>query len=204
MSRVWLLCYVRPEVWFSLPELTYQVIQGTQQLGVDNTRQTVIPDGHDPDFYCEQLIPPEASRKHTSSYDVILVYRAKIVEILNRWYRKSANLWNRGPNAAYDLKRLSTTTNNQLDEWREDLDSFEMVTRDQSRQLIMFYDFSRVLVNSHAVQKLEPQQTTTEPVRRACLEKAISAGLGFFERCLEWSPKQFAAMPTYDLNVSFG
>ena len=179
------------------------MIQGTQQLGATVNRRAVPPIGHDPDFYCEQLIPPEASRLHTSPYDVILVYRAKLVDVLKTWYRKRSNLWNRGPNASFDLKRLASATNDQLDEWKNDFTSFKTVTRDQSRQLIMFYDFARVMVNSHAVQKLEPGLPDTEPTRRLCLSKAVDAGLDFVQRCLECTPKQFASMPTYDLNVRY-
>jgi hypothetical protein len=182
-------------------KLTLQVIQGTQQLGANINIRAVPPVGHDPDFYCEQLIPPEASRKHSSSYDVILVYRAKLVELLKTWYRKRSNLWNRGPNASFDLKRLASATNDQLDEWMGGFGSFETVTRDQSRQLIMFYDFARVMVNSHAVKKLEPGLPDTEHTRRSCLSTAIESGFDFMQRCLECSPKQFASMPTYDLNV---
>lgn len=177
------------------------MIQGTQQLVTVRNRQVAPPVGHDPDFYCEQLIPLEASRQHTSSYDVILVYRAKLVELLKGWYRKSSNLWNKGPNAEYDLKKMANATNARLDKWKEEFDSFETVSKDQSRQLILFYDFARVLVNAHTVEKLEPGQATTEAFRQSSLSKAIIASLDFCERCLEWTPREFAAMPSYDLNV---
>jgi hypothetical protein len=203
MSRVWLLCYVRCSNTSSKYDLLIkQVIQGTQQLVTVRNRQVAPPVGHDPDFYCEQLIPVGSSKQLTSSYDVILVYRAKLVELLKGWYRKSSNLWNKGPNAEYDLKKMANATNARLDEWKEDFDSFETVSRDQSRQLILFYDFARVLVNAHTVEKLEPGQQATESFRQSSLSKAIVASLDFCERCLEWTPREFAAMPSYDLNVS--
>jgi hypothetical protein len=179
-----------------------QVIQGTQQLVTVRNRQVAPPVGHDPDFYCEQLIPLGSSKQHISSYDVILVYRAKLVELLKGWYRKSSNLWNKGPNAEYDLKKMANATNARLDEWKEEFDSFETISRDQSRQLILFYDFARVLVNAHTVEKLEYGQQATESFRQSSLSKAIVASLDFCERCLEWTPREFAAMPSYDLNVS--
>jgi len=203
MSRVWLLCYVGHLTQYrAFRLLMLQVIQGTQQLVTVRNRQLAPPVGHDPDFYCEQLIPDGASRTLTSSYDVILVYRAKLVELLKGWYRKSSNLWNKGPNAEYDLKKMANATNARLDEWKEDFDSFATVSRDQSRQLTLFYDFARVLVNAHSVEKLEPGQQATEPFRQSSLSKAIVASLDFCERCLEWTPREFAAMPSYDLNVS--
>lgn len=130
------------------------------------------------------------------------MYRAKLVDLLKGWYRKSSNLWNKGPNAEYDLKKMANATNARLDDWKEDFDFFQTVSRAQSRQLILFYDFARVLVNAHSVEKLEPGQSSTEGFRQSSLSKAVDASLDFCERCLEWTPRQFAAMPSYDLNVS--
>jgi hypothetical protein len=178
------------------------VVQGTQQLGASVNRRSVPPDGHDPTFYCEQLLELEGSNNQVSPYDVVLVYRAKLVDILKSWYRKSANLWNRGPNASFDLKRLAKVTNTQLDEWHDESTRHTDLPSGLARQLATFYGFARVLVNSHTVRKLDSNDPASEKTRGICLQKAITAGLDFVEQCLEWSPRDFASMPTYDLNVS--
>lgn len=161
------------------------------------------PDVYDPTFYCLQLIKPDTPPEQVSHFDVILVHRAKLVAIIRRWYHRSVNLWRMGPNASFDLERLATSTNDRLDSWQESFAKYKPHTsRDESRQLIMFYDFARVLSNCFAVEKLKPTGMDQEPMRKACLDKAITAGLEFLELVIEYTPRQLANMPTYDLKAS--
>lgn len=175
------------------------MVEITQQAGTD---KAAVPDVYDPTFYCLQLIKPDDPPEQASHYDVILVHRAKLVAIIRRWSYRSSNLWKMGPNASFDLGRLATSTNERLDGWQESFSKYKSyMTRDESRQLVMFYDFARVLSNSFSVEKLRPNGMDQEPLRRACLDQAIVAGLEFLDLVVEYTPRQLASMPTYDLRV---
>lgn len=182
--------------------LTSQVLQGTQHLAASQAGPTVPLDSHDPAFYYEQLLHPDDPSAQVSPYDVGLVYRAKLVDIVKTWYRKSGNLWNRGPNASFDLKRLATVTTTQLDEWQAELGGYGDLPQGLSRQLRTFCNFARVLVSSHAVQRLDPNDPSTLSTRRMCLSQAITAALDYVGQFLEWTARDIASMPTYDLSVS--
>lgn len=158
---------------------------------------------HDPTFYCESLIKPEVPPDQISYYDVLLVHRAKLVAIIRRWNYRSVTFWNNGPNASFDLKRLANSTNDRLDDWQASFARYNHMTHDESRQLVMFYNSVRVLNNAFAAEKLLPKEMKEETTRRACLSKAVSAGLEYLQLANEYSPRQLANLPAYDLRVSF-
>lgn len=185
-----------------LTDHSVQIVESSVQFGDSDSNGTAAPDVYDPAFYCESLIRPDEPPEHASHYDVVLVLRAKLAAILKKWYYRSVNLWKMGPNASFDLKRLANSTNERLDNWQNEFARYDHLSRDDSRQLVMFYDFVRVLSNSYAVSKLHARGMEEEPTRQACLPKAITAALEFMQLAVEYSPRQFANLPLYDFKVS--
>lgn len=180
--------------------------------------QPPVEDLRDPLSYCLTLVPLSlASDVQLPHQDILLTSRAKLIVLLRKWYYSRAKIDHdqnspstpssdctppRAKPTSRELwnhKRLASTTNAQLDWWRENLASHRLPPW-ETRQIVICYLFARVLVNSNMAVVLDGKGDNA--VRQASLALAVDAAVEFLEITAEWSSRELASLPTFDLYVS--